>query len=495
MNTSQISIYKSNERQFQYRIEMSSQREMISNRYVYYEYQGEIYILDTRTDTNQVHGSGIWNDVGVELGRDVYINLPYITRVIPEELYIRTIKLYIPNDSLEVYLSNVLYNITLSTFINGVRVNLGSQLISSMNAIATTPIRANSRRYDECISIDIIDPFSILYGDEWSRFRSVLCNGDTTNRDGSSLYIELTPVVHGENYSELPGYRGGSCSIPVVQDINQPFIKLSIDIKPHTTPSISMSLLFNEVYAGDIVLYLQETYDIDITGCDIYYEIVLKDENSIYKTATYTSSNYEISHSFLKSEFSFNDWSEYKDGLSLKSSISIRSGEDEVFQVVSDEIPFIEELFKYFITTDIDGVLGRYTYNGFLNLNYIHMQNYQLDVVNKINKTVVTVNRPDDYKSNIMKPIFIRTSTLSDLYIHPSIMESISIDLNAYKSKVDTFYLRVEGVDFVEIGRVPSGVVFKVNGSQLPNAQTSGIYYILNEDYELVTTGNYTYIQ
>ena len=110
MNTSQISIYKSNERQFQYRIEMSSQREMISNRYVYYEYQGEIYILDTRTDTNQVHGSGIWNDVGVELGRDVYINLPYITRVIPEELYIRTIKLYIPNDSLEVYLSNVLYN-------------------------------------------------------------------------------------------------------------------------------------------------------------------------------------------------------------------------------------------------------------------------------------------------------------------------------------------------------------------------------------------------
>ena len=78
MNTSQISIYKSNERQFQYRIEMSSQREMISNRYVYYEYQGEIYILDTRTDTNQVHGSGIWNDVGVELGRDVYINSEYI---------------------------------------------------------------------------------------------------------------------------------------------------------------------------------------------------------------------------------------------------------------------------------------------------------------------------------------------------------------------------------------------------------------------------------
>ena len=144
-----------------------------------------------------------------------------------------------------------------------------------------------------------------------------------------------------------------------------------------------------EVYAGDIVLYLQETYDIDITGCDIYYEIVLKDENSIYKVTTYSSDTYEISHSFLKSEFAFNDWSEYKDGLTLKSSISIRSGEDEVFQVVSDEIPFTDELFKYFITTDIDGVLGRYTYDGFLNLNYIHMQNYQLDVVNKINKTEI----------------------------------------------------------------------------------------------------------
>ena len=37
-------------------------------------------------------------------------------------------------------------------------------------------------------------------------------------------------------------------------------------------------------------------------------------------------------------------------------------------------------------------------------------------------------------------------------------------------------------------------VIFKIIGNNLPKTKTEGIYYILNEDSELITNGNYKYI-
>jgi hypothetical protein len=46
---------------------------------------------------------------------------------------------------------------------------------------------------------------------------------------------------------------------------------------------------------------------------------------------------------------------------------------------------------------------------------------------------------------------------------------------------------------FKEIGTVPSGTIFKVIGSSLPQSSIEGTFYILDHNGDLVTTGKYTY--
>ena len=120
------------------------------------------------------------------------------------------------------------------------------------------------------------------------------------------------------------------------------------------------------------------------------------------------------------------------------------------------------------------------------------MNTNNLNVVNVIENKIVTLERPNEYKSNIIKPIFVKVQETDSIRVHKSVTENICINLDAYKNKVDAFILKIGDTNFYEIGRINSGVIFKVIGSniQLDN----GIYYILNNEGELVTTGKFTVV-
>lgn len=126
-------------------------------------------------------------------------------------------------------------------------------------------------------------------------------------------------------------------------------------------------------------------------------------------------------------------------------------------------------------------------------LDAVDMKVYNINAVNKVQQNVVKMNRIDDHKTNIIKPVFFRTCELGKVIFHPAVVENICINLDQYKAKVNTFVLRVEGVSFVEAGRTSAGVLFKVDGRSLPGAAQTGLYYILNIDGEMVTSGKYTY--
>ena len=123
------------------------------------------------------------------------------------------------------------------------------------------------------------------------------------------------------------------------------------------------------------------------------------------------------------------------------------------------------------------------------------MIEYDVSVVNKINKKVINVSRPNDGKSNIIRPVFIATNPINSITLHPLVTENIAINLSQYSSNVDVFFLRVEGVDFMEMGRTKNAVIFTVDGNLLPNATTEGLAYILDGNKELVVSTKYTYEQ
>lgn len=128
-----------------------------------------------------------------------------------------------------------------------------------------------------------------------------------------------------------------------------------------------------------------------------------------------------------------------------------------------------------------------------IDLSSINMNIYNLRISDITTQTVVNMTSKSDSKSNIIQPVFFRARESAKIVVHPEVTENIAINLDSYKSGVSTFYLRLEGVSFEEIGRTGSGVVFKIKGSLLSNETTSGTYYILNESGDLVTTGKYVY--
>jgi hypothetical protein len=116
-------------------------------------------------------------------------------------------------------------------------------------------------------------------------------------------------------------------------------------------------------------------------------------------------------------------------------------------------------------------------------------------VVNKIENNILQIERPNESKSNIIQPVFFRVKETEFLTIHPAVTENISINLDDYKSKVKNFILQIEGCTFKQIGTNSYGALFKVVGSNLPKNMPTGLYYILDENYELITTGKYKYVE
>lgn len=457
---------------------------------------------------------------------------------IPNNIQQRQITLFIPRYSMESFydkefgddhemqLSGIKYIITAYTYIAGVKVVLGSYLFDLGSARATNgKVRYKMDDFQLCVDFDIIDPISLTYNDEWIGFRKNICHEpENINNTGAVMHVELDPVIQSEEgnyYIRSTEFLGGITSRPIAKKSGMTtFLQANLTFNGDA----DLRIKFNDVYEGDINLYLAETYgmwELDEDGNIIMdeddapvprdnraiFEIVIRDKENVYfeqsklLPLTPNSCNWK----FTKNKIS-QTWDWYKDGLILQGSVEIydvyglpqedvndidalRSKLIPVVDLVSNEIPLNMETYKYLVNTSL------LPNKKSIDLNSINMNTYEVSVVNKIHKDVVKINRPEDYKSNIVRPVFIRTEPLGDITIHPAVSENIAINLNKYKSKVDIFYLRIEGIDFIEIGRTPISVVFGVDGHLLPNEVTEGIAYILDENFKLVTTTRYKYEQ
>lgn len=136
----------------------------------------------------------------------------------------------------------------------------------------------------------------------------------------------------------------------------------------------------------------------------------------------------------------------------------------------------------------ISVVEGNHTITGLTNMVVKKPRIINKDIIQVVEMTAQT-----DSKSNIIQPVFFRTRELANIIVHPEVTENICINLDAYKAQATRFFIKIEGVTFQEIGRVESGVIFKVQGNMLPGKVAGGVYYILDQDTNLVTTGKYVY--
>ena len=416
-----------------------------------------------------------------------------------------TIRVYFPNFSLDTYQKGHKYALTINTWICGKCVTLGSYIFSRIDALASTGIKNFfNEEYYEYIDFKILDPMDLIYSDDWKEWRQNVCGEavdvDTVNSVGSLLYCSLHPVyeIGNQEYMKISNYIGGQSFINLTSDKND-FLNLSIKsntnrpLKQTEVPTIEFELNFNKYYDGSLKDYMSETYGLGYYVCN--YEMVIGSETDIY--GVYDSGKLDLttSYKFTKDVISYNNfknWDGWKPGINIVGSINIMCEDnDSVISILSNKLPLTENLYKYFID---DGFKDKcdYTINN-VNLDEVDMNILNINAVNKIENKIFNIERPSDNKSNIHQTLFYRSVESTNIVIQPDINENICINLDQYKHLVSSFVLQVEGIKFVEIGRVKSGVIFKVLGNRLPKKITQGKYYILNQDSELVTSGKYIY--
>lgn len=410
-----------------------------------------------------------------------------------ESLKTSNIKIYIPLHSVATYVNNVKYAITLNTWINGVKIDLGSFIFGHTDtfAIPFGNIKQGNNEYYECIDFNIIDPFYLLYSDEFADFRQNICNEhDKTNYSVSELCVSLFVVDEtNDKYILSNNWIGGTTSMSISN--SQDYLSLSLNTN-YNPLGFKFELSMNEVY-DDLCEYLNETYNIDTHDEHIKYELVIKNKDSVIPVGQYMYNGTQeqiihwaaISTTDTPIKKFFNDWNTFEEGWCLAGSLVIHEnidGEDtEIFSILSNELPITQEIFSI------------YTNGGAMQIIDINdMEIKQINVVNKIENKIVKLERPNESKSNIIQPVFFKVKDSEILTLHPVVSENICINLDDYKSKVKRFILQVDGHRFEQIGSNKYGILFKIPANVISGEVLNGTYYVLNEDFELVTSGKYT---
>lgn len=166
-----------------------------------------------------------------------------------------------------------------------------------------------------------------------------------------------------------------------------------------------------------------------------------------------------------------------------------------------------KEWFKYLIN---DNAKGRMTELSDINKNKgllddnmkIIDLNKEAGNINFINKINCVVTKKSDnstiessLKNNqkiVFKPIFYRVSDLQNIRIRSNVVQNIGINLMKYMTKVDTFKMKINEIEYVESSRNDAFVIFKINANDIK--KTTGKYDITNQDDEYISSGSYTLI-
>ena len=385
-----------------------------------------------------------------------------------------TIRVYFPQYSVETYSPGSLYMIDIYTYIGYRKLTLGSWKLKRSDSLASPqPLTYMNEKYYECIDLSIIDPMHLLYDDSCSLLRAIIKGNIDKNNDCSQLFISIHPIeVSNGDYLIKNGYEGGQNSIDISYKYNELKSTLS-----YSYGKFRFNIVYNDFY-DNLSEYLEDTYN--LKNISIKYLLTELEHNPDGLLVESSTNEFSIKGSDLHNNI-FSSNALWKPGMLMLGKVIIMSNNTEKMILTTNKLPITPQLFSKIILSD----------ESKLEINDNDDMNIQ--IINKLEQKITEYNIPDNSKSNIVIPTFYRVRDLAQVIIHPEVTENICINLDAYKSKVSSFLLKIEGITFKEIGTTPAGTIFKVVGNLLPRTNNVGTFYILDQDGQLVTTGKYIY--
>lgn len=163
----------------------------------------------------------------------------------------------------------------------------------------------------------------------------------------------------------------------------------------------------------------------------------------------------------------------------------------------SNHLLMTKEMFKYLINENAGRRVNIYDFQLEENEENLEEDEMKINFIDKINCTVV--KKTDETEKStvasrnstkvLYKPIFYKAKDLEQMKIKSGITQNIGLNLSAMMSKVDTFKILINGVEYPEIGRNDAYVIFKINALELKGA--AGQYNLLNQDSEYISDGTW----
>lgn len=408
---------------------------------------------------------------------------------IPDNIVIQPIRIWMPKWSIDTYRKKHKYIISVFITINMIEVCLGDFVIDRYDALAGYK-KIGSSEYFEYIDIEIPEAKSLIFGSEWKNWRNEIANAsDDYNIDTTNIIVEITPVRNTDDYYELCGYDSNCGVLELFEQNSDLRLMLHSNCQESTAnPELRLTLEFNDKYEQSFdgfLQYMKDTYMIEkpILCWELYY-------NRGSDTYTYLQSKkQDITVSFNSSDMQWKSWDDYiESGFCYAKCYILHKEGDEsgIYTCTSNKILMTPDMFKYYIFDPV--------WSNNIPLTQLQMINYNINLVNKVVKNVIAVEKPEDYKANIIKPVFFKVQDLTSINVHKDVSENICLPINKYKSQCAMFYIKIEDAVFPEIGRTPEGVIFKIDCGKLTKQLNTSQYYVLNENYELISSGKYTYI-
>lgn len=415
--------------------------------------------------------------------------------------------MYWPDYEPSAFGFNVNYRITISHWGKGPDVYTEPQkpyvdvdvIVSPKDAIAMVPFRYEQNNYNEFTAINW-EPD--IESEDWPEKQIPI---DTT-----WYYISVKPWI-GDVETGRPdrGYVGSQAAFNILNTFN---ISLSENLYREGSQTQFNPHLVIKAYQGETEMSMNELkaevaelYGIDARALQVKATLYIADKENVYATHDVNGNtcpcpspdNWQSLIDPKPDDF-LSQWYESMCLFGWLKFYTMQDGEEvDLIGYRTNTIPVTQYMWGFWM-----GDATIYTLPNIsdpdhptpttFNMKFGTMSNFPR-VINKTVQQVTNLSNKTDSRAGIVQPVFIRTRDLASIVVHPAVTENICINLDAYKSSVNKFMIRIEDCTFKEYGRTSAGVIFKVVGNQLSGTLKEGTYYILNQDEELVTTGKYQY--
>jgi hypothetical protein len=519
-------------------VELKNADMMTDNHFKIVRRVNDYKIVGTHVDENGF----LVNTQGYELKNDDYAQTMYLVPYTDNEIiykdvnnYYRThdvdvidfasdstliqsniVRVYLPDMNPSRYNKRLNYYISASTRIGRRNIILYSNVISANDFLASERLKTIGQQiYSNYYEFEILSPFELFFNPGYADFRTTYCyNGPNVTNDSTpivTISIYAVDDMYGDEREYHNSLSFGSGSTILIPD---DYSNMNLDVTgvlSFDSLKFKSTLMFNRTIYSSIEDYFLKNYNMNIDF--ITKELTILDDDNIYRMFQWNHDLRSDINDDDRADFSITDktpfdmcdnseqWNDYDINIYRQQPFigwyDFINGmyAQCVYKVYSDGIPKMYiKTNRVYITQDEYCFLINNPMT--INLNDITMNVENVKIINKIENNVIQIQRPDDYKNNLVKPVFYKAYSadtiviMRDPNVGGSLKQYISIELpsNVSANAIKLFRLRINGQVFTEVARQMNQIIFLINPGvkvdvDLEDALMNEIEYnVMNED-------------